>query len=68
MSISIDTIRIGKKYYLINYGERHEFIVLKRISEQNFLLKDLMTLEQYELQEFIQFGKGNDFELFELEA
>lgn len=66
MSISIDTIRIGKKYYIINYGERHDFIVLDRISESNFLLKDLATLEQYELQEFIQFGKGKDYELFEL--
>jgi len=66
MSISLDTIRIGKKYYIINYGERHEFIVLKRISENNFLVKDLLSLEKYELQEFILYGKGKDFELFEL--
>jgi len=66
MSISLDTIRIGKKYYIINFGEKHEFIVLKRISESNFLIKDLLTLEKYELQEFIAYGKGQDFELFEL--
>jgi hypothetical protein len=66
MSISVDTIRIGKKYYIVNYGERHEFIVLKRISENNFLIKDLLTLEKYELQEFMAYGKGDDFELFEL--
>ncbi|ABG59068.1 hypothetical protein [Cytophaga hutchinsonii] len=66
MSISVDTIRIGKKYYIVNYGERHEFIVLKRISEDNFLIKDLLTLEKYELQEFMAYGKGDDFELFEL--
>ena len=66
MSISLDTIRIGKKYYIINFGEKHEFIVLKRISENNFLIKDLLTLEKYELQEFIAYGKGSDFELFEL--
>ena len=66
MSISIDTIRIGKKYYIVNYGERHEFVVLQRIGEDNFLLKDLLTLEQYELQEFLSYGKGADFELFEL--
>lgn len=66
MSISLDTIRVGKKYYIVNYGERHEFIVLDRISESNFLLKDLLTLEKYELQEFISYGKGDDFELFEL--
>ena len=66
MSISIDTIRIGKKYYIVNYGERHEFIVLRRIAENNFLVKDLLSLEKYELQEFIAYGKGSDFELFEL--
>ncbi|MGN6648306.1 MAG: hypothetical protein ACTHJT_17405 [Cytophaga sp.] len=66
MSISLDTIRIGKKYYIINYGERHEFIVLRRIAENNYLVKDLLTLEKYELQEFIVYGKGDDFELFEL--
>ena len=66
MSISVDTIRIGKKYYIVNYGERHEFIVLKRISEKNFLIEDLLTLEKYELQEFMAYGKGDDFELFEL--
>lgn len=66
MSISLDTIRIGKKYYIINYGERHEFIVLKRIAENNYLIKDLLSLEKYELQEFIAYGKGADFELFEL--
>jgi len=66
MSISVDTIRIGKKYYIVNYGERHEFIVLKRISEHNFLVKDLLSLEKYELQEFMAYGKGKDFELFEL--
>jgi hypothetical protein len=66
MSISLDTIRIGKKYYIINYGERHEFIVLRRIAENNYLIKDLLTLEKYELQEFIAYGKGDDFELFEL--
>lgn len=66
MSISIDTVRIGKKYYIVNFGERHEFVVLKRISENNFLVKDLLSLEKYELQEFIAYGKGSDFELFEL--
>lgn len=66
MSISIDTIRIGKKYYIVNYGERHEFVVLDRISESDFLLKDIATLEQYTLNDFLLYGKGNDYELFEL--
>ena len=66
MSISLDTLRVGKKYYLINDGERHEFIVLETLGETNFKIKDLLTLEVYELKELFDYGKGKDFELEEL--
>ncbi len=66
MSISFDTIRVGKKYYLINHGEKHDFIVLSRLSHQNFQVKDLHTLELYELEDLIRYGKGKDYELYEL--
>lgn len=67
MSISLDTIRIGKKYYLVNHGERHEFKVLEKINSSNYRVKDLSTLEIYELDELIHFGKGKDYELYEIE-
>lgn len=67
MSISLDTIRVGKKYYLVNHGERHEFSVLEKIDSSNYRVKDLNTLELYELDELIRFGKGKDYELYELE-
>jgi hypothetical protein len=66
MSISFDTIRVGKKYYLINHGERHEFSVVEKINNQNFKLKDLYTLEIYELEDLVRYGKGKDYELYEL--
>ena len=67
MSISFDTIRVGKKYYLINHGERHDFSVIEKIDRQNFKLKDLHTLEIYELEDLVRYGKGKDYELYELD-
>jgi len=66
MSISIDVLRVGKKYYLVNHGERFEFIVVEALFDNNFRLKDLLSLEEYQLNELIQFGKGGDYDLEEL--
>ena len=64
--IAIETIRVGQKYRLINYNEVFEFEVLRKVSEKNFSLKDLHTLEKYQLQELIKFGRGKDFVILEL--
>lgn len=61
-----NAMRVGKRYFLVNYGEKVEFEVMKRLSEDNFILKDLTTLEHYQLDEFTQFGKGMDFEIREI--
>lgn len=66
MAMTFDNIRVGQKYYLINYGEKSEFFVQKRISEKNYLLKDANTLEEYTLDELIQYGKGKDFDFYEV--
>ncbi|HVD97772.1 MAG TPA: hypothetical protein VNB90_06170 [Cytophagaceae bacterium] len=66
MPISFDTIRVGKKYYLINHGERYDFVVLSKISGQNYQLKDLHTLEQYQLEDLVRYGRGKDYDLNEL--
>ncbi len=65
MSISLDTIRVGKKYYLINHGERHDFFVMEKITNKNFKVKDAHTLELYELDDLLRYGKGKDYELLE---
>ena len=64
--VAIETIRVGQQYRLVNFDEVFEFEVLRKVSERNFSLKDLHTLEKYQLQELIKFGKGKDFIILEL--
>ena len=65
--LSFDVLRIGKKYRLVNYGDRYEFEIEKILSNGDFNVKDLHTLERYHLKETIKFGKGKDFEIRVLE-
>ena len=67
MSISLDTIRTGKKYFFRNFGEERGFQVLEILGNGDFKVKDLLTLEEYFYSELVQFGKGKDFQLFELD-
>ena len=64
--LSLDVLRVGKKYKLVNYGEVHEFEIEKALSNRNFRVKDIHTLERYKLEDLIKFGKGKDFEIREL--
>ncbi|HAC25719.1 MAG TPA: hypothetical protein DCE81_12475 [Cytophagales bacterium] len=64
--LAFDVLRVGKKYRLVNYGERYEFEILK-ILVGDFELKDLHTLERYRMSELIRFGRGSDFEIREVE-
>jgi hypothetical protein len=66
MAMSFDNLRIGRRYYLRNYGEEFTFQVEKIPEEGLFVVKDLLTLELYELNTLVQYGKGKDFELIEL--
>lgn len=66
MAISFDTLRVGKRYYLINLGERYEFEVFEKLNNSNFKLKDIHTLEWYELADLIKYGKGKDYDLREI--
>ncbi|MEJ2005592.1 MAG: hypothetical protein P8X57_11640 [Cyclobacteriaceae bacterium] len=63
---SFDTIRVGKKYRLTNFGETFEFDVDGRLDDGNYRLKDLHTLEKYDLEDLIRWGKGEDFEFDEI--
>jgi hypothetical protein len=65
--LSFDVLRTGKKYRLINYGEKHEFEVESVVGNGDFKVKDLLTLERFRLKELISYGKGKDFLLEELE-
>jgi len=64
--ISFDNIRVGKQYILKNFDDVYEFEVLEKLSPVNYRLKDLHTLERYELEDLIRWGKGKDFEVREI--
>jgi hypothetical protein len=64
--ISFDVLRTGKKYALINHGEKHEFVIESILANGDFRVKDLLTLERYHLKDLIKYGKGKDYSLEEL--
>ena len=64
--LSLDVLRNGKKYSLVNFGDRYEFIIENILGNGDFKLKDLHTLERYHLRDLIKFGKGPDFEIRDL--
>ena len=44
--LSFDILRVGKKYRLINFDDRYDFIIEKILSNGDFKVKDLHTLER----------------------
>lgn len=64
--ISFDVLRTGKKYRLTNNRERHEFIVESILTNGDCKVKDLLTLERYNLKDLIKYGKGKDYLLEEI--
>jgi hypothetical protein len=64
--LSFDVLRVGKKYTLTNFGETREFEVEAILTNHDFKVKDLFTLERYLLKDLIKYGKGKDFEIREM--
>ena len=64
--LSFDVLRTGKQYRLINFGEKHEFEIENILPNGDFRVKDMLTLERFNLKELIRYGKGKDFILEEL--
>lgn len=65
--LAINAMRVGWRYRLINFGEVYEFETIKKTTNDDFLLKDIHTLEQYNLNDLVKFGRGKDFEIRELD-
>ncbi|NQW27699.1 MAG: hypothetical protein HQ474_07285 [Flammeovirgaceae bacterium] len=61
--LALSSLRVGERYYLVNYGERFEFQLIEIIDAQEFILKDLYTLETYTMSQLIGLGKGEDLEI-----
>ena len=66
MPLSLDNLRKGKKYRMVNYGEEMHFQVIDMPEENEFLVKDLLTLDTYLLHDLLKFGRSKDFDLEEL--
>ena len=64
--LSFGALRVGKKYYLINFGDRYEFQLEYILGNGDFRVKDLHTLERYTIKDLLKFGRGKDFEIREL--
>ncbi|MGK7391339.1 MAG: hypothetical protein ACNS60_13370 [Candidatus Cyclobacteriaceae bacterium M2_1C_046] len=62
--MAFSSLRVGEQYRLKNYGETYEFTVKEKLDENNFILKDIYTLEEYELNDLVKYGKGKDYELY----
>lgn len=68
MPLALDNLRVGRSYKMVNYGEERQFTVLSRLSGRNFKVKDLATLEIYEIEELLRWGIGPDYDLDEVYA
>ena len=66
MPLAIDNIRVGRVYKLVNYGEIRFLEAMERTGRENFKMKDLDTLEYYEIEELLRWGKGKDYDLDEV--
>lgn len=66
MNPIFQNVRVGKKYFLRNYGESFRFLVIRKVGEDNFVVKHLTTLELAHIGDFIQYGKGQDFVIEEI--
>lgn len=64
--LAFSSMRVGKKYRLINYGEQSEFTMMEVVSRNDYKLKDIFSLEFYFMSDLTRFGKGEDFELREI--
>ncbi|MBK8290286.1 MAG: hypothetical protein IPK96_04300 [Flammeovirgaceae bacterium] len=64
--LSFDVLRVGKKYRLVNLGDKYEFEIERILVNGDFKVKDLHTLVRYLLKDTIKFGRGKDFEIREL--
>ncbi|GGZ14050.1 hypothetical protein GCM10007049_02370 [Echinicola pacifica] len=66
MAIALDNLRVGRVYSFTNYGEHRQLEVMAKIGRDNFQVKDLATLEVYELDELLRWGIGKDYDLDEV--
>ena len=67
MSISPDVFRAGKRYRLVNFGDVYEFTVERFAGSDDYILKDIHTLERYRFLDLLRYGKSKDYDLYEID-
>jgi hypothetical protein len=63
---AFDTLRVGHCYTITNYGETVKFTLLEIVNGSEYRIKNLETLEIFNLFDLLKYGKGKDFDLFEI--
>ncbi|MCH7512942.1 MAG: hypothetical protein IH947_03215 [Bacteroidetes bacterium] len=66
MALSFDNLQTGHKYFLRNYGEETHFVVLDILDDGDLKVKHLETLEIFMLSELVRYGRGDDYDLFDI--
>lgn len=66
MAMAFDTLRVGHTYRMKNYDDVREFKVLRRLTDKNFIIQDITTMEKMELEDLVRYGKGKDYDLDEI--
>ncbi|MFY0688629.1 MAG: hypothetical protein JXQ90_15750 [Cyclobacteriaceae bacterium] len=64
--LSFSSLRVGERYWAVNFRERFEFELIEIVNPGEFVLKDVHTLELLKMSDILRFGKGKDFEIREL--
>jgi hypothetical protein len=64
--LALSNLRKGYRYAVKNHGEYHEFEVIEMLSGDDYLVKDLHTLETYPLSDLVRYGIGKDYDVIEL--
>ncbi len=65
--LSHGVLRVGKKYRVINFGDRYEIEIEEARADGDFQVKDINTMEHFLLSEILKFGTGKDYEIRDLE-
>lgn len=66
MAMSFDALRVGHTYRLRNYDDIREFKVVRKLNDKNFVVQDTGTMEKFELEDLVRYGKGKDYDLDEI--
>ena len=64
--LALSNLRKNHNYSLTNDGLTSNFVVLDVLSFDNYLVKNLDTLDIFELRDLVQFGISKDYNLEEL--